>query len=237
MPQLWFFILGGAWLAWAVAGSSGSDARAAEKAKRQAAEKSAREALASLLLQMQREAGPEGFQLEKSALQRIREEFQALPALEARELGELHTTAQERQKRKFLERFFIDSADITGVGPARKAALRSFGIETAADVTRSRVMQVKGFGEGLTRAVTDWKASVERRFVFNPATAVSDTDKNAVRARIGARRATLAVSLTGAPATLERFKQTAAARARSLRPRLEQAAEQLAQAQSDLSLL
>lgn len=46
---------------------------------------------------------------------------------------------------------FIDVASIPGVGPARKAALRSFGIETAADVTRRGVKQVKGFGDHLTR--------------------------------------------------------------------------------------
>lgn len=59
--------------------------------------------------------------------------------------------AHERQKQRFLDTCFIDRATISGVGPAPKAALRSFGIETAADVSRNKVMQVRGFGEGLTR--------------------------------------------------------------------------------------
>ena len=186
---------------------------------------------------MKKEAGPEGFHRKKETLKKLGEELQALPAQEALELNKLHSTAQERQKQKFLEKVFIDSAYIAGVGPGRKAALRSFGIETAADVSRIKVMQIRGFGESLTNAVTDWKASVERRFVFNPATAVSEADKNAVRAKIGTRKSAIAATLAGGAAELQRLKQTATSRASSLQPQLEQAAKQLAQAQSDLSLL
>jgi DNA-binding helix-hairpin-helix protein with protein kinase domain len=236
-PKAWFLIALGAWAAWATAGSSGSTERAAERAKRKTAEDSARNAFNSLVERMKKEAGPDGFHQKKEEYKKLRDELQALPALESQELSKLHSTAQERQKQKFLERLFIDSADISGVGPARKAALRSFGIETAADVSRNRVMQIKGFGESLTRAVTDWKASVERRFVFNPATAVSEADKNSVRSKIGARKSTISATLAGAAAELQRFKQLAASRASALQPQLDQAAKQLAQAQSDLTLL
>ena len=236
-PKAWFLIALGAWAAWAAAGSSGSTERAAERAKRKTAEDSARNAFNSLVERMKKEAGPDGFHQKKEEYKKLRDELQALPALESQELSKLHSTAQERQKQKFLERLFIDSADISGVGPARKAALRSFGIETAADVSRNRVMQIKGFGESLTRAVTDWKASVERRFVFNPATAVSEADKNSVRSKIGARKSTISATLAGAAAELQRFKQLAASRASALQPQLDQAAKQLAQAQSDLTLL
>lgn len=237
MPKAWFFIAIGAWIAWAVAGTSGSTERAAERSKRKAIEESARNAYNAVLERMKKEAGPDGFHLKKGELKKLRDELQELPAMETRELGKLHSTAQERQKQKFLERFFIDSADIPGVGPTRKAALRSFGIETAADVSRNQVMRIKGFGESLTRAVTDWKASVERRFVFNPAMAVSVADKNSVRAKFGARKNSITTTLAGGAAELQRFKQVAASRVNALQPQLEQATKQLAQAQSDLSLL
>ncbi|MBT3067951.1 helix-hairpin-helix domain-containing protein [Rhodoferax sp. U11-2br] len=237
MPQAWILFALGAWFAWAAAGSSGSNERAEEWKKRKAAEESARNLFNSILGRMKNEAGPEGFHQKKAELKKLKDELQAIPAQEAQELSKLHSTAQERQKQKFLERFFIDTADIPGVGPARKAALRSFGIETAADVSRNQVMQVRGFGESLTRAVTDWKASVERRFVFNPANAVSEADKNTVRAKFGARKSAISASLRGGAAELQRFKQMAASRASSLQPQLDQAAKLLAQAQSDLTLL
>lgn len=126
---------------------------------------------------------------------------------------------------------------IPGVGPARKAALRSFGIETAADVERYRIQNVRGFGQSLTRAVLDWRASCERRFTFNPSTAVTDADKNAVKAKLAARKATLESALLAGANELHRFKQQAASKAEALRPRLESAAVRLAQAQKDFSLL
>lgn len=236
-PKVWFLVALGAWAAWAAAGSSGSAERANERSKRKSAVDSALSTFDSMVERMKKEAGPDGFHQKKEALKKLTEELQALPAQETRELDKLHSTAQERQKKKFLERCFIDSADIPGVGPTRKAALRSFGIETAADVSRNRVMQIKGFGESLTREVTDWKASVERRFVFNPATAVSEADRNAVRANFGVRKNAITATLSSGAAELQRFKQTAISRASSQRPQLDQAAKQLAQAQSDLSLL
>lgn len=55
----------------------------------------------------------------------MKDEILGLPEEEKRDLAALHDTARERQKQKFLEGFFIDVASIPGVGPARKAALRS----------------------------------------------------------------------------------------------------------------
>jgi DNA-binding helix-hairpin-helix protein with protein kinase domain len=237
IPKLWFVVAVAAWAAWAVAGSSGSTELAAERSKRKSAEEAARNAFNSIVERIKKEAGPDGFHLKKEELKKRRDELQELPVEETRELDRLHTTAQERQKQKFLEKYFIDTADIPGVGPARKAALRSFGIETAADVSRGRVGQVRGFGDSLTRAVTDWKASVERRFVYNPANAVSESDRNSVRKKFGTRKSAIAATLGGGAAELQRFKQTAVSRATSLQPQLDQAAKQLAQAQSDLSLL
>jgi DNA-binding helix-hairpin-helix protein with protein kinase domain len=236
-PQAWFLIAPATWFAWDAAGKSESAERATERSRRKAAEDVARNSFNSLVERMKLEAGPERFYQKKEEFKKLRDELQGLPAQESQELSKLHSSAQERQKQKFLERFFIDSAEISGVGPARKAALRSFGIETAADVSRNRVMQIKGFGESLTRAMTDWKASVERRFVFNPAAAISETDKNAVRAKFGARKNSMSATLVGAAAELQRFRQMANSRAISLQPQLDQAAKQLAQAQSDLSLL
>ncbi|MCX8516947.1 MAG: helix-hairpin-helix domain-containing protein, partial [Rhodoferax sp.] len=162
LPKAWVLIVLVTWFAWAAAGSSGSAQRTEERSKRKAAEDSARNAFNAIVQQVKKEAGPDGFHAKKDELKNLRDELQAISTQESQELSKLHSTAQDRQKQKFLECHFIDSADISGVGPARKAALRSFGIETAADVTRNRVMQVRGFGESLTRAVTDWKASVER---------------------------------------------------------------------------
>jgi DNA-binding helix-hairpin-helix protein with protein kinase domain len=236
-PKAWFLVIIGTWIAWSAAGSYGSTERTEERAKRKAAEDDALNVFNAIVDRVKKEAGPEGFNLKKAELKKLKDELLAIPGQETHELSRLHSTAQDRQKQKFLERFFIDAADIPGIGPSRKAALRSFGVETAADVSRTRVMQVKGFGDNLCRAVTDWRASVERRFVFNPANAVSEADKNIVRAKFAARKKTIAATLTGGALALRQFNQAVASRASTLQPQLSQAAKQLAQAKSDLSLL
>lgn len=160
-----------------------------------------------------------------------------MPQAEQSEVNRLHATAEERQKRRVLDSCFIDRATISGGGPARKAALISFGIETASDFTKARVMQVRGFGEGLTRAVLDWKRSCERRFQFNPAAAVSESDMAAVRAKFAARRVSMKKTLAAAPRELQQFLQQASTRSAALMQQLQAAAQKLAQAQANFSLL
>jgi DNA-binding helix-hairpin-helix protein with protein kinase domain len=169
-------------------------------------------------------------------MSQIKEELERLPKLEKDEIDNLHSTARARQKQKFLERCFIDNANIPSLGPTRKAFLRSFGIETAADVSKVSIMQVRGFGESLTRAVLDWKASCERRFVFDPSAAVSASDKDVVRRKFAAKRVMLERVLAAAPAELQQYRQRASALLVKLSPDLENAAKKLAQADADLSV-
>lgn len=182
-----------------------------------------------------KECGPEGFAAKKRAAATLCSEYENLPKAEKAELDKLLSTAQQRQLQVFLDRFFIDSAEISGVGPGRKAALRSFGIETAADINRNRVMQIKGFGEHLTSSLLDWRKSCERRFVFNPNQAVSQTDRAQVHSKFAARKASLENQITKAAEDLGRFSQSVAVRASQLLPQVEVAAHALAQAQADLS--
>ena len=77
----------------------------------------------------------------------------------------------------------------------------------------------------------------ERRFTFNPANAVSEADKNAVRAKSGTRRAALEAGLGAGSSELQRFRQQATSRSAALQPKLEVAARRLAQAEKDLSVL
>jgi DNA-binding helix-hairpin-helix protein with protein kinase domain len=239
-PKSWILITFVAWLVFVNFGISNSEKspeRAAERSKRQVAENAARNVFNALVVRMKKEVGTDGFFLKIEEYKKLKKEFLAIPYQETQELDKLHSTAQERQKQKFLEKYFIDTADIPGVGPTRKAALRSFGIETAADVTHNRVCQVRGFGDSLTWEVTHWKANIERKFAFNPVNAVSEADRNSVRAKFGVRKTAIAAALSGGVAELQRFNQTAIFRTNSLQAQLDQAAKQLAQAQSDLSLL
>lgn len=235
VPKAWFFaVVGGIW-GWIMAGNAGGEHRKEERKLRQAALEWAQreyEQVVALLKQ-----GPEDFHAKKRELAKLRDEYGNLPQAEKAALDELHATAQQRQLHQFLDRCFIDQADIKDVGPARKAALRSFGIETAADVDRNKVRQVRGFGERLTAAVVDWRKSCERRFTYNPNQAVSDIERTRLRSKFASKRASLERQLSNGAAELQRFSKEATTRAASLKTQAEWAAQKLAQAQADLSAL
>ena len=241
IPEAWFLGLIIGLVGWVMSSNAGSSERHAERLKRRDAKKVAQQVYNQLVEQvkeqLKNEIGPKKFLVRRAELVKIKEELDNLPSAEKYELDRLETTANERQKQKFLDAFFIDKASISGVGPARKAALRSFGIETAADVTSSRVMQVDGFGDSLTRSLLDWKASCARRFKFNAAAGVSDAERNAVRSKYFRKRVILEQNLTAGPEQLRQLKQKSESRFALLKPHLEAAAQKLAQTQADCSLL
>ena len=237
VPDAWFLALLTGLGGYAVAGNIGAAQRNAETSKRRVTLEAARQEYDQLVERAKNEAGPEGFNVLKVEFSRYHDELKNLPRAETQEIDILHSTARSRQKHKFLDAYFIDSASIPGVGPARKASLHSFGIETAADVTRGRLLQIHGFGKSLTRAILDWKASCARRFVFNPAAALSSVDRNAVRKKFAAKRVVLEHTLEAAPGQLQQFRQQAVTRIILLQPQFEAAALKLAQAQADLSKL
>lgn len=64
----------------------------------------------------------------------------------------------------FLDKFLIASARIDGIGPANVSALRSWGIETAADVRRHNVRDVSGIGKIKAEALNTWSRRMAGRF-------------------------------------------------------------------------
>ncbi|RYH29325.1 MAG: hypothetical protein EON54_22590, partial [Alcaligenaceae bacterium] len=106
------------------------------------------------------------FQKRKDHFQQAAAALRRMPSLMADELRKIEGVARAYHLKKHLGQFYVDNVQIKGLGPARKASLQSFGIETAADVIEADVRQVKGFGGALTQALLDWRASHARSFVF-----------------------------------------------------------------------
>ncbi|WP_213794964.1 helix-hairpin-helix domain-containing protein [Klebsiella aerogenes] len=236
VSQGWLWALpGGAAALWGVK-PLGMRLRKAEMLQRRTAMELAKNEYQQLVLRAQLACGPEGFMAKRAALMQRKEELAGLPAAEKKELDGLHTMALEHQRNKFLATCLIASASIPGVGASRKAVLLSSGIKTAADVSKRRVKKVKGFGNHLAQAVMEWKASCERRFVFNAAEAVPTSDINAVKTKYAVRRVALEAALTEGAVELQRFSLESERRMAAMREPLQEAAKKLAQAQADFSL-
>ncbi|WP_439365251.1 hypothetical protein ACNJYD_02655 [Bradyrhizobium sp. DASA03005] len=125
---------------------------------------------------------------------RIRE-YNDLPNEEARRLADLSRKQRELQLKYFLERFSLVNAKIKSVGSARKATLRSHGIDTAADISRQRIEQIPGFGPATAGLLLSWRSDLERRFVFNPGQPVNPSDIAQVKSDIAQRRINLETAL------------------------------------------
>jgi DNA-binding helix-hairpin-helix protein with protein kinase domain len=133
-------------------------------------------------------------ELKRDANDCIRQ-FQNLGSEETKRLADLKLRIREAQLKRFLERFYIEHARIKGIGVARKVTLRSYGIETAADVVRHRILQVSGFGPATTDVIVLWRSSIERKFVFDPTQPVNPADVAAIKADVAKRRIDLQTQL------------------------------------------
>jgi DNA-binding helix-hairpin-helix protein with protein kinase domain/Flp pilus assembly protein TadD len=183
------------------------------------------------------QAGSEGFETKKRDLDRYRSEYEGLPALRLKKLNELERNLRQRQLEQFLDRHRIAAASISGIGPSRQATLRSFGIETAADVNLHSISQVPGFGRVYTSKMLGWRHSIEQRFVFNPARGVDPTDKNAVEKEIAGRRAAIERDLRSGSSQLRQMAHHIAAARTALAPILEATLKDLSKAEQDRASL
>jgi DNA-binding helix-hairpin-helix protein with protein kinase domain len=116
----------------------------------------------------QTRAGSQSFEVKRSELERLKQEWEHLPNVRLRKLDELKAHHRQLQMEEFLDRYEIERATIPGIGPGRKQILLSYGIETAADVKENEIAKVPGFGPVLRSKLIEWRASVEARFRFDP---------------------------------------------------------------------
>ena len=163
-------------------------------------------------------AGSKRFDEKLAAIRRSAALYRALPSAERDMLSALEKRKQELQMQKHLEAHKIARATIDSIGDGRKLTLRSFGIETAWDVKRQSVLVVPGFGPALTRKLTDWRSSVERRFKFNPNIPTDPAEIAKVHAEISMRRNHTETELLKGVGELETIKAEALARRRDATP-------------------
>ncbi|HEY7422725.1 MAG TPA: hypothetical protein VH682_00560 [Gemmataceae bacterium] len=112
----------------------------------------------------------------KRRLQSLKNDYLSLKTQYEQELRDLEKNKEAAQRIQFLQTQFISDHDIPGIGPTREAVLRSNGIETAYDIQRERILEIDGFGPGLTGNLLAWKEQVSRSFRFNAAAAVSPSE-------------------------------------------------------------
>jgi DNA-binding helix-hairpin-helix protein with protein kinase domain len=122
--------------------------------------------------QWQERTSSQPFEQKKSDLQAVRRSLSEIPNLRLKKLDQLRQNQRAIQLATFLDQYEIQRAKISGIGPGRKQTLQSYGIETAADLNSAAITRVPGFGEKMADKLLAWRASLEKKFRFDPAEAI-----------------------------------------------------------------
>lgn len=169
----------------------------------------------------QREASRKAFLEKLKSLERTHTDLLDLPNERRRRLAKLEAQREKQQCHRYLDRFRIYRASIRGVGPGRTSMLASYGIETAADVDRQKIIQIPGFGESLTSELVEWRRLHERNFRFNPNEPIDPQNINVLDRELETHRKSLLMTLNQGPDTLKRLSQEISATRARLMPIME----------------
>jgi DNA-binding helix-hairpin-helix protein with protein kinase domain len=181
----------------------------------------------------QTRAGSQAFDAKRSELEQLTRELYQLTNVRLRKLEELKARQQQLQMEEFLDRFEIDRATIPNIGPGRKQTLSSYGIETAADITEMQLAKVPGFGPVLCTKLTDWRASIEARFRFDPARQIDPRHIAKVEQDILADRRRVEDELRSGPIELRTISSQILAARQHMRPQVEAVYARYLQATTD----
>jgi DNA-binding helix-hairpin-helix protein with protein kinase domain len=161
------------------------------------------------------DAGSGRFDRKKDELLETGRKYRELLSVERDMLRQLELRKQELQMRGHLESKKIALARIPNIGDSRAMTLRSFGIQTAFDVTKSRVMNVPGFDPSLTDNLLSWRRQMEAGFKFNPNQPTDPVEIAKVRSQIATSRAKMESELLQGPGGLDAIRTEAMAKRRA----------------------
>jgi DNA-binding helix-hairpin-helix protein with protein kinase domain len=123
---------------------------------------------------------------------------------ERRLTEEYKARRREIQLNSYLDGFDLSTAGLKGIGQAKLSTLSSYGIDTAADISKARLQTVPGFGEALTARLIEWRDQKAARFVYNTAPNDSDRRESArISALVDAKLSQLRITLNAGALDLE----------------------------------
>lgn len=193
--------------------------------------------LSQLSDRLRAETDPQPFDQRLKALEGKRVELQSLPAVRDRRMRALVANRESHARQRFLEGIKIEGAKIPGVGPAKRAMLQSYNIETAADINHGAILDVPGFGPALATRLEEWRSSVESTFHFNTSSAVEPQDIRELDRKMAQERSALEHTLRQGVNELSNIRQQIALRRETLLTQAASFAEAFAQADADWQAL
>jgi DNA-binding helix-hairpin-helix protein with protein kinase domain len=162
-------------------------------------------------------------------------ELKALPQIENQKLKELDSNKRDIQRLRYLERYTLEHASISGLNKSKLDRLRKSGIMTAADLaktTRSKIAKIKGC-KSIADPLMTWRDQLDRSFIFNPQQGVSPTDMLRVKSELLSRRAAVEQRLLDEIKAAENMRDLLIHERSHVRPTVQVAWQELKQAEYD----
>jgi DNA-binding helix-hairpin-helix protein with protein kinase domain len=183
-------------------------------------------------------SGNDEFLRLKASLSALKKEYDDLPTEEKRRIDTHNANRREEQLNSHLDRFQIRHYKISHVGPAKLAVLTSYGIETAADISSSRVQAVPGFGTVNSQPLLAWRRKLERGFTYNSSPTPADARAiSAIRADIARRATEIKTQLSTGPQRLTSLAASIRQQQATTDPALQYLHDRKTQAIADLNYL
>lgn len=174
----------------------------------------------------------------RQSLKNTKVAYEGLPQEQTRRLDEYSRNRKAVQLQAYLSGLLIRRFDIPKIKAGREALLRSYGIETAADISENAILRVPGFGPKLTQPLLNWRRHMEARFVYSPGTTPADTAAiTAIKSDIAQKAIRLKSELSTGPAKLTQLSAAISAKQAASVPFVEVLLKQRAQCLADLQEL
>ena len=168
--------------------ASSTQTQASKRVPRREADEAWRRAVAA----WQGQPLPPNVSALRQQIEALKPDLDALAAeREARIKACAAPASEVEQRARFLGQFRIEDAKLHNIGPARCAVLRSWGVDTAADVDDAKIAEIPGFGKNLTDKLVLWRERHEKAFAYNAASVIDPLEVQRIDRQLASRRTKL----------------------------------------------
>jgi TonB family protein len=179
---------------------------------------------------------PGDYRDERQRLQVELKEYAALDTAYKAGMDDLERRRRELQLLDCLDHYSLRSEGIKGIGAARKATLASWGIHTAADLTRGKLTQIPGFGSTLVTNLLAWRQRKESSFRFDPSKPIDPRELANLMQRLQTKKQALEHSMNRRLTLLNGTAKSIQDQRALLRVQANSIASDLAQADANLAV-
>jgi hypothetical protein len=183
------------------------------------------------------EAGDDAFKIQLDRLFVLKSNYEAIEKEYKNALASLQHATREWQQKKFLEHYTINDSILPHIREHEAEQLRSYGIRTAADITRSNLAGRCLLDRVQVEELISWRKNLEKLFLFDPTKGPDKSDIMALIHTFQPRLKPVERELQLGIDNLVRVHQEIMRNRAKLQPLVEKSAKELSQAEANVKAM